>query len=152
MESRNHKRFLRHLERLGFNLPREHGLTAIWFASVLLGIGLSLVGDVKIEGLLLSLAFSILIIFGSDSLMEMVKRKFTNIYWLPSLTIILSGLLIFLCKPALEILFIFSILGLLTSGWLFFAFRSRQLSPYELTLGSIALAMLGFLHIHCFNI
>ncbi len=143
MESRYHKRFLRLLERLGFKLPREHGLTAIWAASVLLGIGLSLGGEVKIEGLLLSLTFSLLVIFGSDSIMETMKRKFSNIIWLPSLTIILSGLLIFLWKPVLEILFIFSILGLLTGGWLIYAIHSRHLSLYELIFGSVALAMLA---------
>ncbi|MFX0205882.1 MAG: hypothetical protein ACFFDT_07825 [Candidatus Hodarchaeota archaeon] len=131
------------IQKLGFKLPREHGLTAIWIVSVLLGVGLSFMGELQLEGLLLSLIFAILVIISSDSIIEMIKRQFTEIKWIPILSIFVTVSIIVLWKPILELLIILAILGSFTIGWLVFAFRSRQLSPYELVFGSIALAMMA---------
>lgn len=130
------------LQKLGFQLPREHGLTGIWLVSVLLGVGLSLTGELRLEGLLLSLVFSVLVIISSNSIIEIIKRRFTVISWFPLLSIFITVFLILLWQPVWELLLVLGILGLLTCGWLVFAFQSRQLSPYELIFGSIALAMM----------
>jgi hypothetical protein len=107
-----------------------------------LGVRLSLTGGFRIEGLLLSLIFSILVIISSDSIIETIKGKFTRISWFPLLSILITVFLILLWKPVWELLLVLGILGLLTCGWLVFAFQSRQLSPYELLFGSIALVMM----------
>ena len=134
------------LRKLGFKLPREHGLTAIWIVSVLLGVGLSLglsfAGELQLEGLFLSLLFATLVIISSDSIIEMAKRRFIAISWIPLISILLIVSLIVLLKPLLELLIILAILGSFAFGWLVLAFKSRQLSPYELIFGSIALAMM----------
>jgi hypothetical protein len=50
--------------------------------------------------------------------------------------------LILLWKPVWELLLVLGISGLLICGWFVFAFQSRQLSPYVLIFGSMALAMM----------
>ncbi|MFX0124362.1 MAG: hypothetical protein ACFFAE_12040 [Candidatus Hodarchaeota archaeon] len=141
MNQTNNRERIR-LLMLGFKLPREHGLTGIWLISVLLGIGLSLIGELRLEGLLLSFTFSILVILSSDSIIETIKRKSAGISWVPLLSICLIVILIVIWKPVWEVLLILASLGLLTSGWFVFAFQSRQFSPYELIFGSVAFAML----------
>ncbi|UCG03831.1 MAG: hypothetical protein JSW11_07560 [Candidatus Heimdallarchaeota archaeon] len=141
-QSKNRERNSSRLSKLGYKLPREHGLTGIWLISVLLGVGLSLTGKFHLEGLLLSLTFSILVILSSNSIIETIKRKSTGISWIPLLSIFIIVFLIIIWKPVWEILLVLAILGLLTSGWFVFALQSRQLSPYELIFGSIAFTMM----------
>ncbi|MFX0150006.1 MAG: hypothetical protein ACFFAJ_04435 [Candidatus Hodarchaeota archaeon] len=132
-------------QKIGFKLPREHGLTAIGIVAVLLGIGFSFTGEIEFIGLLLTLFFSVVVILGSDSTMSAIKRKFSSINLVPGVMIILTAILIVTWKPIWQVFFIFFILTIMTSAWMIFAYKSKKLSPLELVFGAVALSMLASL-------
>ncbi|MFX0171454.1 MAG: hypothetical protein ACFE9L_05995 [Candidatus Hodarchaeota archaeon] len=130
------------IQKIGFKLPREHGLTAIGVVAVLLGIAFSLTGEIDIIGLLMTLIFSVVVILGSDSTMSTIKRKFSSIKLFPAVIIEIITFLILSWKPIWQVFFIFFILAIMTSAWMISAFKSRKLSPLKLVFGAVALSML----------
>lgn len=131
------------LQKTGFKLPREHGLTAIGIVAVLLGIGFSFTGEIEFIGLSMTLIFSVIAIFGSDSTMSPIKKKFSSINLFPTVMILLIIFLIVYWKPIWQVFFILFILAILTGAWMISAFKSKKLSPSEPVFGSVALSMLA---------
>ncbi|MFX0184434.1 MAG: hypothetical protein ACFE95_15235 [Candidatus Hodarchaeota archaeon] len=130
------------LQKIGFKLPREHGLTAIGIVAVLLGICFSLTGEVEIIGLFMTLFFSVIVIFGSDSTMIAIKKKISSRNLFPIVMIIIAVVLIIAWKPIWHVIFVLFILVILTGVWGVSAFKSKRLSPSELVFGAVALSTL----------
>jgi hypothetical protein len=121
--------------------PHEHGLTAIWIASVCLGIGFAFFEEIQIVGILLALLFSVFAFFSSDSIIESVKRSDLNFF--PIILIIGITVLIILLKPIFELFLILGVLIVVTIFWVILSSQSRQRPPLELLIGTVALALLA---------
>lgn len=135
------------MESGGLRFPTEHGLISIWVTSIILSISLALTEDIQWIGLLFSLPFSFAIAYSYDSVRIMVKSKFTTIYPLPILAIVLSSILLIIWNFSILILGYWVILGLIVIIWAIIAMKSIKQDYVELLFGSLSVTM-QFVLIH----
>lgn len=135
------------MESGGLHFPTEHGLISIWVTSIILSISLALTEDIQWIGLLFSLPFSFAIAYSCDSVRIMVKSKFTTIYPLPILAIVLSSILLIIWNFSILILGYWVILGLIVIIWAIIAMKSIKQDYVELLFGSLSVTM-QFVLIH----
>lgn len=135
------------MESGGLRFPTEHGLISIWVTSIILSISLALTEDIQWIGLLFSLPFSFAIAYSCDSVRIMVKSKFTTIYPLPILAIVLSSILLIIWNFSILILGYWVILGLIVIIWAIIAMKSIKQDYVELLFGSLSVTM-QFVLIH----
>ena len=132
------------LKDQGFRLPREHGLTIIWTGASSLGVGISIMNNSDIIGLIFSMFFATSILFSADSLMKQAKNPSKEIQCLPILLIAVTAVIMLLWTSLrVELVFMLSIIGILSVGWIFFSYRTKQVNPMELVLGSVSIGLLS---------
>ncbi|MFQ5977783.1 MAG: hypothetical protein ACE5OZ_06635 [Candidatus Heimdallarchaeota archaeon] len=130
------------LQRLGFEFPREHGLTMIWLSAIILGTTLSLLEDFKIEGLILALLFSIIVLLSHGSIRKSVKTRFSENSWTPGLFVLIFSISLWLWRPTWQMISVFLLLGSLFGIWVVLAQRKHYQHTGTLIIGSLDLSLL----------
>lgn len=130
------------LQRLGFEIPREHGLTMIWLSAIILGTSLSLLEGFKIEGLALALIFSIIVFLSQGSIRKSVKTRFSEISWTPGLLVLIFSMFLWLWRPTWQMIGLFLLLGSLFGIWVILAHRKHYQHTGTLIIGALDLSLL----------
>ena len=133
---------LKKFQKLGFKLPREHGLTIILISSVGLGLGLAFQATVDIIGIILSLLFAVFILLSTDSIMSLVKPPHDRIEWVPISSVLVLSLLIIGWRPIMEVFLILGVMGILSVGWMVNSYRTKKVMSLELMLGATSISFL----------
>ncbi|MFX0115655.1 MAG: hypothetical protein ACFFB3_13985 [Candidatus Hodarchaeota archaeon] len=130
------------MHRLGFAIPREHGLSMIWLSALFLGTGISFLKDIRIEGLILALSFSIITYLSHDAIRRTVKSRFSEIHWIPWISILALSITIWIWRPIWQIFSLFILLISLFGIWVIFAQRMQYTHTGTLVIGALNLTLL----------
>ncbi len=129
--------------RFGFSFPKEHGLIAIWSATLIFGLIMGIADSSGIRiifGIIVSLIFSFTIILSYETMTSTVKSKFTKINIAPLLTLGLVSLFVLLWNLNTYSIRFFLLLFVIVILWVITAIFTNNLYA-QLILGSLAISL-----------
>ena len=133
------------LKQLGFQVPRFHGLSVIWAASIVLSTAVVVQNGVNWAGLVIALVFSLSVYLGSTSVLTTLKTKFEQYQIAPIAFTVFSAILLFLTRFTLASTILAAFVGTSVLIWTLLAMRSKRNTSSELVLGGITLSLLSSL-------
>ncbi|MBA7709419.1 hypothetical protein ES703_118337 [subsurface metagenome] len=134
-------KLIRFMHRLGFRIPREHGLTLIWLSALFLGTGLSVLEAFDIIGLLIALCFSSLVFVSYDAIKHTMQTKFSKIIWVPWIFIFTIGSLLLFLRPRWQLLIIIVLIAVNFSFWAILRWKILGNPIIELIIGTLGLTL-----------
>lgn len=129
------------LRKYGFQFPQEHGLTAIWSASLILSFGFILGSNFDSWGSMVSVIFAIILLLSSENISRVIKSKRINVPILPSvLVFVASVLLVMLFLTTPFELFLFGLVLITFLAWALVSGVYGAQSTISLSLGAFSLS------------
>ncbi len=129
------------LRKYGFQFPQEHGLTAIWSASIILSLGFVIGSNIDSWGTLVSIVFAIILLLSSESISRIIKSRSLNVPILPLFLVSAVSLLLaalYLTTP-FE-LFLFGLVIVIFLTWALFSAIFGPQSTISLSFGAFSLS------------